>query len=91
MNFNCDQCGLWKEGVPDDTNAFTVANSWESYYPSEWPSVQTGSKAAAAVGIQNGLLAGTWANSGGDNQIYANSRSGSGTPSYLSMLNWSYL
>ncbi len=86
VNFNCDQCGLWKDVY---TNPFTVANSWESYYTSEWPSIQTGSKQAAALGIHNGILAGTWANSGGDNQIYANSVSGSGT-SYLSMLNWSY-
>ena len=90
VNFNCDQCGLWKGGYPVYTNPFTVANSWESYYPSEWPYIQNGSKQAAALGIQNGILAGTWANSGGDNQIYANSVSGSGTPSYLSMLNWSY-
>jgi hypothetical protein len=86
VNFNCDQCGLWKDVYKDP---FTVANSWESYYTSEWPYIQTGSKQAAALGIQNGILAGTWANSGGDNQIYANSVSGSGT-SYLSMLNWSY-
>ena len=86
VNFNCDQCGLWKDVYKDP---FTVANSWESYYPSEWPYIQTWIKAAAALGIQNGILAGTWANSGGDNQIYANSVSGSGT-SYLSMLNWSY-
>jgi hypothetical protein len=86
VNFNCDQCGLWKNVYKDP---FTVANSWESYYTSEWPSIQTGSKQAAALGIQNGILSGTWANSGGDNQIYANSVSGSGT-SYLSMLNWSY-
>ena len=90
VNFNCDQCGLWEGGNPVYTNPFTVANSWESYYPSEWPYIQTGSQAAAALGIQNGLLAGTWANSGGDNQIYANSVSGSGTPSYKSMLDWSY-
>ena len=90
VNFNCDQCGLWEGGYPVYTNPFTVANSWESYYPSEWPYIQNGSKQAAALGIQNGILAGTWANSGGDNQIYANSVSGSGTPSYLSMLNWSY-
>ena len=90
VNFNCDQCGLWEGGYPVYTNSFTVANSWESYYPSEWQYIQNGSKQAAALGIQNGILAGTWANSGGDNQIYANSVSGSGTPSYLSMLNWSY-
>jgi hypothetical protein len=90
VNFNCDQCGLWQEGNPVYTNSFTVANSWESYYTAEWPYIQNGSTQAAALGIQNGILAGAWANSGGDNQIYANSLSGSGTPSYLSMLNWSY-
>ena len=37
VNFNCDQCGLWQNpGNPVYTNSFTVANSWESYYPSEW-------------------------------------------------------
>jgi hypothetical protein len=88
VNFNCDQCGLWKNVYIDP---FTVANSWESYYPSEWPYIQNGSEQAAALGIQNGILAGAWANSGGDNQIYANSLpGGSGTPSYLSMLDWSY-
>jgi hypothetical protein len=86
VNFNCDQCGLWKDVYKDP---FTVANSWESYYTSEVPYIQQGATQAAALGIQNGILAGTWANSGGDNQIYANSVSGSGT-SYLSMLNWSY-
>ena len=90
VNFNCDQCGLWGPGYPVYTNSFTVVNSWESYYPSEWPYIQNGSKQAAAVGIQNGLLAGVWANNNGDNQILANSVSGTGTPSYLSMLNWSY-
>ncbi len=86
VNFNCDQCGLWKDVYKDP---FTVANSWESYYPSEVPYIQTGATQAAALGIQNGLLAGTWANSGGDNQILANSLSG-GSPSYKSMLDWSY-
>jgi hypothetical protein len=86
VNFNCDQCGLWGTVYKDP---FTVANSWESYYPSEVPYIQTGATQAAALGIQNGLLAGTWANSGGDNQILANSLSG-GSPSYKSMLDWSY-
>ena len=35
VNFNCDQCGLWKGEYPVYTNPFTVANSWESYYPAE--------------------------------------------------------
>jgi hypothetical protein len=88
VNYNCDECGLWQDVY---INPFTVLNSWESYYPSEWPSIQNGSKAAAALGIQNGVMAGLWANNGGDNQIYTNSLPGSSsTPSYLSMLNWSY-
>jgi len=86
VNFNCDQCGLWGTVYKDP---FTVANSWESYYPSEVPYIQTGATQAAALGIQNGLLAGVWANVNGDNQILANSLSGS-TPSYKSMLDWSY-
>jgi hypothetical protein len=87
INYNCDQCGLWLDVYKDP---FTVANVWESYYPSEWQSIQSGSKQAAAVGIQNGILAGVWSNNGGVNQILANSLSGS-TPSYLSMLDWSYV
>jgi hypothetical protein len=86
VNFNCDQCGLWGNVYKDP---FTVANSWESYYTSEWPYIQSGSTQAAALGIQNGLLAGVWANVNGDNQILANSLSGS-APSYKSMLDWSY-
>jgi hypothetical protein len=86
VNFNCDQCGLWGTVYKDP---FTVTNSWESYYPSEVPYIQTGATQAAALGIQNGLLAGVWANVNGDNQILANSLNGS-TPSYKSMLDWSY-
>jgi hypothetical protein len=88
VNYNCDECGLWQDVY---INPFTVLNSWESYYPSEVPYIQNGSKEAAALGIKNGVMAGLWANNGGDNQIYANSLPGSNsTPSYLSMLNWSY-
>jgi hypothetical protein len=86
VNFNCDQCGLWGTVYKDP---FTVANSWESYYPSEVQYIQQGATQAAALGIQNGLLAGVWANVNSDNQILANSLSGS-TPSYKSMLDWSY-
>jgi hypothetical protein len=86
VNFNCDQCGLWKDVYKDP---FTVANSWESYYTSEVPYIQQGATQAAALGIQNGLLAGVWPNNGNDNQILANSLNGS-TPSYKSMLDWSY-
>jgi len=88
INYNCDQCGLWSNIYTDPG---TVLNSWESYYPSEWPYIQNGTTQAAALGIQNGIMAGLWANVNSDNQIYASSLPGSsGTPSYLSMLNWSY-
>jgi hypothetical protein len=86
VNYNCDQCGLW---LDVHKNPFTVLNSWESYYPSEWPYIKNGSTQAAALGIQNGIMAGVWANNGGDNQILTNSLNG-GTPSYKSMLDWSY-
>jgi len=86
VNFNCDQCGLWGNVYKDP---FTVANSWESYYTAQWPYIQNGSTQAAALGIQNGILAGAWNNIGGANQILTNSLIGS-TPSYKSMLDWSY-
>ncbi len=86
VNYNCDQCGLWLDVYK---NPFTVINSWESYYTPEWSSVQQGVTQAAARGIQNGIMAGLWANSGGDNPVLANSLSG-GSPSYKSMLDWSY-
>jgi hypothetical protein len=86
VNYNCDQCGLWLNVYK---NPFTVMNSWESYYPPEWSSIQQGAKQAAAAGIQNGIMAGLWANSGGDNPILANTLGG-GSPSYKSMLDWSY-
>ena len=84
VNYNCDNCGLWK-----DTYLHANENLWESYYTSEWPYVQTGATQAAALGIQNGILAGVWPNTGGANQILANSLSGS-SPSYQSMFDWSY-
>ena len=86
INYNCNQCGLWLDVYK---NPFTVMNSWESYYTPEWSSVQQGATQAAAVGIQNGIMAGLWANSHGDNPILANSLGGN-TPSYKSMLDWSY-
>jgi len=89
VNYNCDQCGLWKDMYK---HSFTVTNSWESYYTSEWPYIQTGSKEAAALGKQNGILAGLWeyGSDGKDyNPILTNSKN-SGSPSYKSMLDWSY-
>src|SRR5450759_3208400 len=89
VNYNCDQCGLWKDMYK---HSFTVTNSWESYYTSEWPYIQTGAKEAAALGKQNGILAGLWeyGSDGKDyNPILTNSKNG-GSPSYKSMLDWSY-
>ena len=88
VNYNCDQCGLWKDVYKDP---FTVMNSWESYYTSEWPYIQTGAKEAAALGKQNGILAGVWEYGGSVdyNPILTNSKNG-GSPSYKSMLDWSY-
>ncbi|MGZ4926407.1 MAG: hypothetical protein ACXV4B_08155, partial [Halobacteriota archaeon] len=85
-NFNCDNCGLY-QGIYKDPS--TTRNSWESYYTSEWPSIQSGTKTAASLGIKNGLLAGVWANDNGNNQILTNSLNGR-SPSYKSMLDWSY-
>src|SRR5674536_240533 len=89
VNYNCDQCGLWKDVYK---HSFTVANSWESYYTSEWSYIQQGAKEAAALGKQNGILAGAWeyGSDGKDyNPILTNSKNG-GSPSYKSMLDWSY-
>jgi len=86
INYNIDNGGLW-QGIYKDPS--TTQNNWESYYPSEWPYIQNGSEQAAALGIQNGIMAGVWANSGGNNQILTNSLNGS-SPSYQSMLDWSY-
>jgi hypothetical protein len=86
VNYNEDIGGLYDAAY---TNPFTMLNSWESYYPSEWPYIQNGSTQAAALGIQNGVMAGLWPNSNDNNQIYSNSLNG-GSPSYKSMLDWSY-
>jgi hypothetical protein len=93
VNFNCDQCGLWGSTwtTPPYKDSFTVANSWESYYTSEWPYIQQGATVAASLGKQNGILAGVWEYSGSVdyNPILTNSKNG-GSPSYKSMLDWSY-
>ncbi|MGZ4882313.1 MAG: hypothetical protein ACXV2A_00230, partial [Halobacteriota archaeon] len=90
VNYNCDQCGLWKDMYK---NNFTVMNSWESYYTSEWQYIQNGTKESAALGKQNGILAGVWeyGSDGKDyNPILTNSKNDNGSPSYMSMLDWSY-
>jgi hypothetical protein len=78
VNYNCDQCGLWKDIYTDPG---TIQNLWEAYYPSEVNYILQG----AGSGKPNGILAGAWANSGGDNQILSNSQSGT-TPSYKSIM-----
>src|SRR5665647_164577 len=89
VNYNCDQCGLWKDMYK---HSLTVMNSWESYYTQEWPYIQNGTKESAALGKENGILAGVW-EYGSDNKDYnpilTNSKNG-GSPSYKSMLDWSY-
>jgi hypothetical protein len=71
-------------------------NSWESYYPGEWPYIQTGTKESAALGKGNGILAGVWeyGSDGHDyNPILTNSKNGAysdAAPSYRYMLDWSY-
>jgi hypothetical protein len=37
VNYNCDQCGLWKDMYKHN---LTVMNSWESFYPQEWPYIR---------------------------------------------------
>jgi hypothetical protein len=89
VNYNCDQCGLWKDMYK---HSLTVMNSWESYYTQEWPYIQNGTKESAALGKENGILAGVWeyGSDGKDyNPILTNSKNG-GSPSYKSMLDWSY-
>ncbi|MGZ4931531.1 MAG: hypothetical protein ACXV46_01955 [Halobacteriota archaeon] len=89
INYNCDQCGLWHSstGYLFYKQPGTVRNSWESYYTSEWPYIQQGAKEAAALGKQNGILAGAWG--GSSNPIRQNSLTG-GSPNYKEMLDWSY-
>jgi hypothetical protein len=66
-------------------------NSWESFYPQEWQYIQQGAKESAALGKKNGILAGVWgyANGVDYNPILTNSKN-VGSPSYKSMLDWSY-
>lgn len=55
VNYNCDQCGLWRNM---HTHPFTVMNSWECYYPNEWSYIQNG--VIASPGKKQGILAGVW-------------------------------
>jgi hypothetical protein len=78
INYNCDQCGLWKDIYTDPG---TALNLWEAYYPNEVQYITQG----AGSGKPNGVLAGAWANNGGDNGILTNSING-GQPSYKSII-----
>ena len=84
VNYNCDKCGLWENM---HLQSGTVMNSWESFYPQEWQSIQQGAKESAALGKKNGILAGVW--EGSTNLVRQNSLTG-GSPSYKEMLDWSY-
>ena len=55
INYNCDQCGLWKDIYSD---AGTVMNLWECYYPTEVGYITNG--ANSTKGKANGVLAGAW-------------------------------
>ena len=57
INYNCDQCGLWKDSYSDPA---TTMNLWECYYPWEVPYITQGSN--ATPGKDNGVLAGAWNN-----------------------------
>ena len=87
VNFNCDQCGLWENVYKDP---FTVANSWESYYPSEWPYIQTGATSRplrlasrTASSLACGLTAAATTR-------YMPTHLAAAAPIYKSMLDWSY-
>ncbi|MGZ4864343.1 MAG: hypothetical protein ACXV39_06815 [Halobacteriota archaeon] len=84
VNYNCDKCGLWENM---HLQSGTVINSWESFYSQEWQSIQQGAKESAALGKENGILAGVWG--GSSNPIRQNSLSG-GSPNYKEMFDWSY-
>jgi hypothetical protein len=83
MNYNCDQCGLWKDFYKHPT---TFANSWESYYTWQWPAIQKGVQESAPLGIKNGILAGVWG--GSENPILADTKAGSSNVTYFSEADW---
>jgi hypothetical protein len=75
--FNCDVCGLWQDGYrnPDVTEM-----SWETYYPSEIPSIQQGALISYNLGKPQGITAGVW-DKNNANLNY---------DTYKSLLDWSY-
>jgi hypothetical protein len=83
VNYNCDQCGLWKDYYK---HPLTVMNSWEAYYTWEWASIQQGIQ--ASQGKKQGILAGTWENvQANTNPILTATKSGNGL-SYYDMAAW---
>jgi hypothetical protein len=60
--FNCDKCGLWREGLWQDyyKNQHTTEMSWETYYPSEISSIQSGALWSYNNGVPQGITAGVW-------------------------------
>jgi hypothetical protein len=75
--FNCDKCGLWKDGY---RNPYVTEMSWETYYPSEIPSIQRGALTSYNLGKPQGITAGVWENNN-ENLNY---------DAYKALLDWSY-
>jgi hypothetical protein len=75
--FNCDKCGLWKDGYK---NVYTTEMSWETYYPSEIASIQRGALTSYNLGKPQGITAGVWEKNN-ENLDY---------DTYKALLDWSY-
>ncbi|MGZ4869637.1 MAG: hypothetical protein ACXV2F_04665 [Halobacteriota archaeon] len=75
--FNCDKCGLWKDGY---RNSYTTEMSWETYYPSEITSIQRGGLTSYNLGKPQGITAGVWEKNN-ENLDY---------DTYKALLDWSY-
>jgi hypothetical protein len=75
--FNCDKCGLWKEG---HRNPYVTEMSWETYYPSEIASIQRGALISYNLGKPQGITAGVWTTNN-ENLNY---------DTYKALLDWSY-
>ncbi len=75
--FNCDKCGLWKDGY---RNPYVTEMSWETYYPSEIASIQRGALISYNLGKPQGMTAGVW-QSNNENLNYS---------TYKELLDWSY-
>ncbi len=75
--FNCDKCGLWKDGY---RNSYVTEMSWETYFPSEISSIQRGALTSYNLGKPQGITAGVWENNN-ENRNY---------DAYKALLDWSY-